>query len=373
MGIIVKSLEKWYGVYGDYMDIVYKVDGNNQFIKNDGIVYFFGSNQSGKSYLLSLLREGFKGKNKDFTVNNLLIEKNNYNVIYLDDITDFNEEFKFTKNNIFRELIYNSVLNNVNEKKLLKDVNELFDKIDTKVNQFLDININKKQEEKVYFDIEITDVNDIIDKFTNIYIDNYLLKESNIPRSTKRKLIYNLLLFELNKAKSVENIVIIDNFDLYLDFENTKKIINKLNEYRIKNPNTYFFLSSSNNLYELINNKSSIYHINNKHVFHIDKIEKVVEHAILKKSYYEYCELGNTITFEEYEFNNAQLLKNDVDKKIKEIFNICQNEIGKIYISNTIKLISNLNKKYNDVVIYCKDRFYQYFYEEIYNRLNNIC
>jgi len=87
--------------------------------------------------------------------------------------------------------------------------------------------LNKKQEEKICFDIEITDVNDIIDKFTNIYIDNYLLKDSNMPRSTRRKLIYNLLLFELNKSKNYTNIVFIDNFDLYLDTENTKKIIVK--------------------------------------------------------------------------------------------------------------------------------------------------
>lgn len=350
------------------MDIVYKLDDKNQFMQNKGITYLLGANQSGKSYILSLLKDGFLGKYKDFSVGNLAVAKNEYNVIFLDDVTDFNGEFKFTKNNVFRDLIYSSVLNNINETKLLKDVNDLFDKIDTKVNQYLEVNINKKQEEKMYFDIEITDVNDIIDKFTNIYIDNYLLKESNIPRSIKRKLIYNLLLFELNKGESIDNIVIIDNFDLYLDYENTKKIINKLNEYHIKNPNTYFFVSSSNNLYELIDDKSSIYHVNNNEIYHIEDLYKIIERALLRESY---DSSDKSLGFDEYLVENTQLFSFDIKKKYDEIMCFDQHEIGKVYISNNIKLLNKYDNKNKELSIYCKNKFYQYFYEEIYNSLGN--
>lgn len=351
------------------MNIALKNDDKELFIQNNGIVYLFGQNQSGKTFMLNLLKEGFLGKNKDFLVDGMNVEKNRFNVLYYDDTTDFNTEFKFTKTNVFRDLIYSSVMNNVNQTKLLKEVNDLFDKVDVRVNQFLDVNINKKQDEKMMFDIEITDVNEIIDKFTNIYIDNYLVKDSNLPRSTKRKLIYNLLLFELNKSEFEENIVFIDNFDLYLDYENTSKVISKLNNYHKKNPNTYFFLSTSNNLYNFVKDKSSIYKINNQHITHISDIKAIIHKCLVKVCYEKQKSL---MAFDEFYLENAAFFSTDVDKKYEEILCFFQLEIGKIYVSNRVRLISKYNEKYDDITIYCKDKFYQYFYEELYKELNSI-
>lgn len=351
------------------MDIAFKKDEKDLFIQNNGVVYFFGSNQSGKTCMLNFLKEGFLGKNKDFLVDGLRIEKNKFNVLYYDDTTDFNTEFKFTKTNVFRELIYSSVLNNINEAKLLKEVNDLFDKVDVKVNQFLDVNVNKKQEEKMTFDIEITDVNEIIDKFTNIYIDNYLIKDSNIPRSTKRKMIYNLLLFELNKSECENNIVFIDNFDLYLDFENTSKVITKINDYHKKNPNTYFFLSTSNNLYNLVKDKTCIYRVINHNLSHISNLKEIIHKCLVRVCYEEQ---KSQLNFEDFYLENASLFSNDVEKKYSEIMSLYQSEIGKLYVSNKVRLIDKYNEKYDDVIICCKDKFYQYFYEEIYNILGSI-
>lgn len=351
------------------LDIVFKNEGKDNYVKNDGIVFILGSNQSGKTHILNMIKDGFLGKSKEFLVNNTLINKGDYNVIYYDDTTDFSNEFKFSKTNLFRELIYSKVLDSVNESKLLKEVNELFDKIDKKVNQFLEINVNKKQEEKISFDIEITNVDDIIDKFTNIYVDNYLIKDSKIPRSKKRKLIYNLLLFELKKSESVNNIVFIDNFDLYLDYENINKIINMLTRYHEKNNNTYFFLSSSNNIYEFVKNKASIYHIHNYYLTHIEKIENIIEKCFIRVIYNEQNSNEN---FDNFYLQNIELYKNDVNKKIDEIMCLFQSEIGKLYIANKIRLVDKYDSKYDDIVIYCKSKFYQYFYEEIYNYLNQI-
>ena len=351
------------------MNIVYKINEIENYIQNNNIVYLLGPNQSGKTYLLNLLKDGFSGKNKDFSVNNIPVNKNEFKVLYYDDTTDFNSEFKFTKTNTFIELIYNNVLSQINDTKILKEVNELFDKIDVKVNNFLDLNINKKQEEKICFDIEITDVNDIIDKFTNIYIDNYLLKDSNMPRSTRRKLIYNLLLFELNKSKNYTNIVFIDNFDLYLDTENTKKIISMIEKYS-KNNNTFFFLSSSNNIYNLIKDKASIYHVHNNFITHISDLSYFVEKAILKE---QYNKLNTDISYDEFVIENSELYKNEIKSKLSEVMCNYQLEIGKIYIANKIRLVNKYDFKYDDIIIYCKDKFTQYFFEYLYKKLKNIC
>ncbi len=349
------------------MNIAYKYDNKEQYIQNDGVVYILGPNQSGKTFLLNLLKEGFYGKNQEFIVDNILVNKNDFKIIFFDDTTDFNGEFKFTKTNIFRELIYSNVLKKINDTKLLKDVNDLFDEIDSKVNNFLDLNINKKQEEKINFDIEINDVNEIIDKFTNIYVDNYLLKDSNIPRSTKRKLIYNLLLFELNKSKERTNVVFIDNFDLYLDIENTKKVINMLEKYS-RNNNTFFFLSTSNNIYSFIRDKSNIYHISKKNISHVKDLKSIVQKAILK---YQYSKSNTKTNLEEFINQNTELFRNDIDDKYNEILCRYQQEIGKIYISNKIRLVDKYDPKYDDIIIYCKSQSDQYFFAELYNKLNN--
>lgn len=351
------------------LDIVFKNENRENYIKNEGVVYLLSSNQCGKTHILNVIKDGFLGKNKDFLVNNMSVNRADYNVIYYDDTTDFSGEFKFTKTNLFRELIYSKVLDNINETKLLKEVNDLFDRIDTRVNQFLEINVNKKQEEKINFDIEINDVNEIIDKFTNIYVDNYLIKDSNIPRSKRRKLIYNLLLFELKKSDVNYNVVFIDNFDLYLDYENTKKIISMLADYHKKYNNTYFFLTTSNNVYEFINDKASIYHIHNYYLTHIEKLDQIIEDCFMKVLYNNQ---KSEIEYEQFYLDNIDMYNVDVKNKIDEIMCLFQSDIGKLYISNKVRLVEKYNEKYDDIIIYCKDRFYQYFYEEIYNRLNEI-
>lgn len=330
------------------MDIVLKTGNTINYIKNEGVVYILGPNQSGKTYILNFLKEGFLGKKEEMQVNNLKVHKEDYNVFYYDDTTDFTTEFKFAKNNVFRELIYKDILENINEARILKEVNILFDKIDQRVNSFLEINMNKNQEEKVKFEIEIQDINEIIDRFTNIYIDNYFIKDSNIPRSTKRKLIYNLLLLELRRKKTKNNIVIIDNFDIYLDLDNTKKIIKKLTTYHQKNPNTFFILSSSNNIYELINDKSSIYRVNNNKLTHINDIDKIITKAI-------YMSNSNL------DFNDI-LYQDEIAKRKKEVSLFHNNEIGKLYISN------GLNDN-NLITNYCHDKFYNQFYKELINLL----
>lgn len=351
------------------MDIVFKNEGKDNYIKNNGIIYILGPNQCGKTHILNLIKDGFLGKNKDILVNNMNINKSDYNVIYYDDTTDFSNEFKFNKTNIFRDLIYSKVLDNISETKLLKEVNNLFDRIDAKVNQFLDINVNKKQEEKINFDIEIDDINEIIDKFTNIYIDNYLIKDSNISRSKRRKLIYNLLLFELKKSNTNYNVVFIDNFDLYLDLENTKKVINMLTEYHNKNNNTYFFLTSSNNIFEFIEYKMSIYHIHNYHLTHIDNMEDIVTNCFIKVSY---LKQKSNEEYEKFYLDNVDLYKEDIKSKINEILCLFQSEIGKLYISDKVKLVNKYNVNADELTIYYPNMFYRYLFEKLYNKLNEI-
>lgn len=346
------------------MDICLKNGDNVVYLENNGIVFLLGPNQCGKTYFLKMLQQGFEGKQEDFKVNNTCVGKSDYSTILLDDITDFANEFKFTKNNLFRELIYSSVLNIINEDKLLKDVNDVFDRIDRKVNRYLDLNVNKNRKENLKFDIEINKVDDIIDKFTNIYIDDYLLKEDKIPRSVKRKLIFNLLFLELDNKEDVNNIILIDNFDLYLDIENTLDIIKLLQNYHKNHLNTYFFLTTNSNIYPYINNKESVYHINSGNLLRIKNINELVEASYIEAIM---MEKNNKMVSD---LDVAFLYQDNIVKEQENVLSNLQNEIGKIYVSREIEIVNNNLPKLDKLCIVCKSTFEYVFFKKLYDILH---
>lgn len=199
------------------MEIVVNIDNKENMIKLDKNVIFFGKNSNYKNKVINNLTNGLLGKTK-----NILIDGKNYNVkdfyiINIDEENDFSNEFKFTKSNTLKQLIYNDVISKINEEKLIKYTNEIFDVIDDKVNNLLDRKVNKKSDNNISFQIEIPDVNSIIDKFTNIYIDDVLLGDSEISKSMKRKLLYQLYFLDIKKLNDKPIIVIINNFDVYLN------------------------------------------------------------------------------------------------------------------------------------------------------------
>ena len=198
------------------MEIVVNIDNKENMIKLDKNVIFFGKNSNYKNKVINNLTNGLLGKTK-----NILIDGKNYNVkdfyiINIDEENDFSNEFKFTKSNTLKQLIYNDVISKINEEKLIKYTNEIFDVIDDKVNNLLDRKVNKKSDNNISFQIEIPDVNSIIDKFTNIYIDDVLLGDSEISKSMKRKLLYQLYFLDIKKLNDKPIIVIINNFDVYI-------------------------------------------------------------------------------------------------------------------------------------------------------------
>lgn len=229
------------------MEIVVNIDNKENMIKLDKNVIFFGKNSNYKNKVINNLTNGLLGKTK-----NILIDGKNYNVkdfyiINIDEENDFSNEFKFTKSNTLKQLIYNDVISKINEEKLIKYTNEIFDVIDDKVNNLLDRKVNKKSDNNISFQIEIPDVNSIIDKFTNIYIDDVLLGDSEISKSMKRKLLYQLYFLDIKKLNDKPIIVIINNFDVYL---NSSEIINLLNTINnLSNDNCHFILSSCNNIF----------------------------------------------------------------------------------------------------------------------------
>ena len=181
------------------MELNISIDDNLYTLDLKNNIMLFGINSNFKNNFINTLSNSLVKGGKNILIDGNVYIPTNYNIINITEENDFSNEFKFTKNNALKQLIYNDITTKLNDKKIIDYTNEIFDVIDSKVNSMLDKKINKKSDNNISFQIEIPDINSIIDKFTNIYIDDVLLSDSSISKSMKRKLLYQLYFLDIKK------------------------------------------------------------------------------------------------------------------------------------------------------------------------------
>lgn len=321
------------------MEILFSSKEDEYDINFEKNCVIFGSNNSGKTKVLKLLSDSIK--NGNVVINSLNCQKNEYDVIFFSEESDFNDEFSFTKSNLFKATIYDSIMNSINKEQLLKEVNSTFDKIDSRVNDYLDKNMNQFFDNKIKFDIDITDLDNIINKFTSVYI-NDLNDNKKIPKSFKRILLYQLSLLNFNDNK--EKFIIIDDFDLYMDSDNIIKILNFVSKY--SSDNCHFILSTSNPIvYTYLPKEFDVYKINKQRLYKLSDLNYIIKRSIIGKEYQNNHEL---ISFEDFYNKNVHLInEKDIDDFYKKNFVFQKTNIGIILTSDYIYF-----NKYNSVGSY---------------------
>ena len=343
------------------MELVINIDDKQNVIKLDKNAIFFGKNSSYKNKVINGITDGLLGKTKNILIDGNIYNFKDFNIININEENDFFSEFKFTKSNTLKQLIYNDVINKINEEKIIKYSNEIFDIIDDKVNNLLDRKVNKKSDNNISFQIEIPDVNSIIDKFTNIYIDDILLSDSEISKSMKRKLLYQLYFLDIKKLNDKPTIVIINNFDVYL---NSSEIINLLNTISsLSKSNCHFILSSCNNIFEYLDNERyNIYKVTDK-IINFNIIEEAIKIHLLRS---EFDKINDKISFNDFYLENESLITYDEILNVKnKIINKFPTLISKILNSDSIKVVLNKPKNITCEYIICSDKNNQSLFLEI--------
>lgn len=343
------------------MEITLRNNNNDYLITLERNTILFGQNSAFKTNFINNLLDGFNNKKKNILINGNKFEPKDYNVICIDEEKDFTNEFKFTKTNTLKQLIYKDIINKINGDKLISYTNEIFDVIDEKVNHLLDRKINKNNDNNISFEIEIPDINSIIDKFTNIYIDNILINSNEITKSTKRKLLYQLYFLDIKNNSDKINIVIINNFDAYLNSNEVISLLNTIN--KLSNDNCHFILTTSTNIFEYISlDKFSVYKITNK-LLSLNRINEAIKIYLLKKEYID------NIDFDKYYLENENLiLEEDIDKIKFKILNNYPHLISKILNSTNIKISLIKPKNITCEYIICENKNMQHLFWEICNQ-----
>lgn len=339
------------------MNIRYKDMYSFEF---DNVLFINGSNKSGKTKLLKLLEKGAIGELENFYINNNKVYKNDYQVLFIGDYNNFATDFKLTKANTFKKLIYDDIIEKMNIENILNKTNEIFNIIDDKINETISKN---ELTNNLKFNINIDSVDKIIEKFTNIYIDDYLLDDKITPRSSLRKLLINLTLYQIEKLDRDNIIVFIDDIDNSFDELELFNLIKTLET----NNKAKFIVSSSRNIYPYIKNKKDIYKIYNQKTKNIVSIESCIKHSIITNEYKEQNVKDDFNTF--FEENEYLINDEDINYFNKKILPSLNYQIGLIYCNDELE-IKLIDDEENNI-IKVKNNLEKIFLETIYDYLTN--
>ena len=341
------------------MNIRYKDMYSFEF---DNVLFINGSNKSGKTKLLKLLEKGAIGELDNFYINNNKVYKNDYQVLFIGDYNNFATDFKLTKANTFKKLIFVDIIEKINTENILNKTNEIFNIIDDRINETISKNELTKN---LKFNINIDSVDKIIEKFTNIYIDDYLLDDKITPRSSLRKLLINLTLYQIEKSERNNIIVFIDDLDNSFDELELFNLIKTLEN----NNKAKFIVSSSRNIYSYVKNKKDIYKIYNQKTKNIVNVESCIKLAIIMNEYKEQNIKDDFNTF--FEENEYLINDEDINYFNKKILPSLNYQIGLIYCNDELEI--KLIDDEEDNIIKVKNNLEKIFLETIYNYLiNNI-
>ena len=339
------------------MNIRYKDMYSFEF---DNVLFINGSNKSGKTKLLKLLEKGAIGELENFYINNNKVYKNDYQVLFIGDYNNFATDFKLTKANTFKKLIYDDIIEKMNIENILNKTNEIFNIIDDKINETISKN---ELTNNLKFNINIDSVDKIIEKFTNIYIDDYLLDDKITPRSSLRKLLINLTLYQIEKLDRDNIIVFIDDIDNSFDELELFNLIKTLET----NNKAKFIVSSSRNIYPYVKNKKDIYKINKQKTKNIVNIESCIKQSIITNEYKEQNVKDDFNTF--FEENEYLINDEDINYFNKKILPSLNYQIGLIYCNDELE-IKLIDDEENNI-IKVKNNLEKIFLETIYDYLTN--
>ncbi len=339
------------------MKIAFNFKEKSEILSFDEFCLISGEGGIGKTLLLELLEEGFSEKEKNFSVDGIKPCKNDYNIIKINEKSIFSDEFKFTRNNELRKLIYDQFIEEYKESnEIIDNLNEQLMVINNNVNDYLK-NITELD---ISFKTKIDNIEAIIDKNTTIIFEEKPIEKNAIS-------INKMLLLDLYLEKLVaenENIILIDNIENFLTNEQIYLFLNKLKEkshnYNLK----VIMTTSSNNVFKACFHDFKIYKLTSEGLKNIN-YEEIIRYALLKSEHL----IVTDEAFEEFYHKNISLIdENDLNNfKAKHVNKNLLN-IGLLYTNKKISILTEYELLNNEYII-LNNHLEYFFYQKLANDL----
>ncbi len=200
------------------MKVEFKYNDNNHYLVFKNINLFFGGTSSGKTTLSEFFNKAFSGQSKEFMIDHQYVFKNQFDVIYINGVTNLTDEVKLSSktllNRILKEIIssQDEMLIDQIKQNIVYEMKPIISEIQNR------ISIVKEPP-----DFYVDDLIRLLKLFYPFFND-FDINSS----SSSRFITLNLLYAFDNNNK--EKIFIIDDFDLYLDLSQMLYLIDKFTQ-----------------------------------------------------------------------------------------------------------------------------------------------
>ncbi len=256
------------------------------------IAIITGQNRAGKTMLLDQIASGLEGNSLQVLVDNRMVKKGEFQVVYLTDDRQFNEEIKLTKTSRFRNQLINRInktlIHNENYLNLNQQIEELAEKIKTITNLAISPNETAFTTKKIKLTFDTSKVNleKIVDKLLEIdLIDQQTqtrLDEKHFNNFLLRMIVFNILLTGLDwEDKQRPIVILVDNPAVYANYQTLTEFAFELKKL-LKFPHLYLCLATGNaELVASLNcDLEAIHLIKEREIIAFRGYEEIIEEAI---------------------------------------------------------------------------------------------
>ncbi len=254
------------------MELRLENNGNISVIYLDKINLVLGSNKSGKTQKLNKLNEIFSGNSDYALVNGVEVNNGLYNVVYIKDNRDIDAEVEIKAKSAFHMNVIKPLVNNNYEL-----LNQYLNDFSNGVSSILETN-NKLEYRYSLSNSEVRVNSKKMEKLETLLFEIYA--EDKHSMSSKEEFYFYQALSNLKDG--INNILLIDDIDRYLD----SKVLITFFEYLNERTDTTIIMASKNKylLYELGITKYINKHFNTVELLPLAKRAMFESYRELEKS-----------------------------------------------------------------------------------------
>ncbi|WP_281627777.1 hypothetical protein [Traorella massiliensis] len=299
------------------MKIDYEYESYPYHLELSKINIFFGGTSSGKSAMADFFNKSFTGQNKMFMIEHQNVSKSDFEVTYISGNANLNDEIKLSSKTLLSKII-KEVLNDLDDQLLEKIKDNIKNEMLPITNE-IKLKLNCITDDQYDSDLYVDDLM----KLLKIYY--VFFEEGNILSSSKSRFLTLSLTTLLNKEKK-RNIIIIDDFDLYLDLSQMLLLIEKFNN---NQDCVYFLFVRSVELCNILIHQHKIFLIN-KNMADLEKYFLKLTNDLINQSKLDYYPI---LVDDEVKLLNYSLKT----YYLKEILHVISSKYPKLIIENLRK------------------------------------
>lgn len=299
------------------MKIDYEYESYPYHLELSKINIFFGGTSSGKSAMADFFNKSFTGQNKMFMIEHQNVSKSDFEVTYISGNANLNDEIKLSSKTLLSKII-KEVLNDLDDQLLEKIKDNIKNEMLPITNE-IKLKLNCITDDPYDSDLYVDDLMKLLKTY---YI---FFEEGNILSSSKSRFLTLSLTTLLNKEKK-RNIIIIDDFDLYLDLSQMLLLIEKFNN---NQDCIYFLFVRSVELCGILIHQHKIFLIN-KNMADLKKYFLKLTNDLINQSRLDYYPI---LVDDEVKLLNYSLKT----YYLKEILHVISSKYPKLIIENLRK------------------------------------